>query len=193
MRFRWSSPGFDPKELTWPVPPEEKETLALYARAIELQKQAITGERPADESARQKAEEQAVTLALEASRRPLHGILRGPARRAGPERGNPWPIWSSPAGNALQAEGKLDAALDRYVAAECIALHARQCRPWLVVADGLEIRVCEQLTNWACAKRTEAPARAQVAANDGESMAQAAYVLRRRPTRLSPGTSRPGR
>jgi hypothetical protein len=52
-------------------------------------------------------------------------------------------------GKRLQAEGKLDAALDRYVAAERIALHTRQCWPWLDVADTFEIRVCEQLTSWA--------------------------------------------
>ena len=33
-------PGFDVEELTRPVPAEEKETLALYERAIELQRQA---------------------------------------------------------------------------------------------------------------------------------------------------------
>ena len=143
-------PGFDPKGLTWPIPPEEKETLALYARANELQKQANHTENgPADESARQKAEEQAVTLALEASRRPLTGFYVDPLAAPDPNAEINLADLVLASGKRLQAEGKLDAALDRYVAAERIALHARQCRPWLVVADGLEIRVCEQLTNWA--------------------------------------------
>ena len=48
-------------------------------------------------------------------------------------------------GKQLQSEGKLDAAFDRYVAAERIAFRTQET--WST--SELEIRLCEQLRQWA--------------------------------------------
>ena len=137
-------PGFDPQGLTWPMPPEEKETRALYVRAIEFQQRANHTE---NTSARSEAEAQAVALAVQASRRPLPGYCLDPLVALDPNAEIDLAGLVLASGKPLQAAGRLDAALDRYVAAEHIALHARQRAPWL---DGvLELNVCEQLTPWA--------------------------------------------
>ena len=130
------SPGFDVEELTRPVSPEEKETLALYARAIELKQR--------------KADGQAVTLALDASRRPLPGLRSARAHAPGPFEEMCLADFVLESAKKLRSEGKLDAALDRYVAAVRIAFLARQQLPGLADTAGkLEIRVCEELTQWA--------------------------------------------
>jgi ABC-type transport system involved in multi-copper enzyme maturation permease subunit len=144
-------PGFEADELNVPVPPEEKETLALYGRAIELQRQAVAlGNTPADESARRTAEEQAVALALEASRRPLPGFYAS-APDATPQPAAEIHLAELVLASAepLQAEGKLDAALDRYVAAVRIAYHAGQRSRDFALGNELEIRACERLRQWA--------------------------------------------
>ena len=151
--------GFDPKELTWPVPPGEEETLAIYARAIGYREEAMRqAETPAEDRARREAESHAVALALEASRRPLPEFYLAPRAAAEPSG----EIWLCKlvlaSGKALEAEGKLDAALDRYVAAERIALHASRYRPlsnpygkvdFVGMERSLGIHVCEQLIHWA--------------------------------------------
>ena len=144
------SPGFDVAELTRPVSAEEKETLAIYERAIELEQRAADGGKtPADEPARRKAEEQAVTLALEASRRPLSASYLDLDAAPNPCKEISLADLVLANGKRLQSAGKLDAALDHYMAAVRIALHVRRGYPWLASAQKFEIRVCEQLTNWA--------------------------------------------
>ena len=154
-------PGFDVAELTRPVTAEEKETLAIYQRAIELVSKAMPKQSEsggpeaapssaADEAARRKAEEQAVALALEASRRPLLESFPEPGSGPDPslEIGLADLVLAN--GKRLQSEGKLDKALDRYLAAGRIALDVvRQHGHGRIWAGALERRVCEHLTDWA--------------------------------------------
>jgi hypothetical protein len=127
-------PGFDVAELTRPVTPEDKETLALYQRAVEFQHDAAatrptaapgTISPPAvNESAGRKAkelEEQAVALALQASRRPLPGPYSDTHIRPYPTEEIELAKLVLASAERLQSEGQLDAALDRYVAAMHIA------------------------------------------------------------------------
>ncbi|MGO9112177.1 MAG: ABC transporter permease [Thermoguttaceae bacterium] len=145
-------PGFDVQELTRPVSPEQRETLALYERAVKLLRQADRTEgtpAAANESERQKAKEQAMTLALEASRRPLPGFCLDPLAAPDPTDEISLAQMVLDSAKPLEAGGRLDAALDRYVAAAHIAMHARQRWPGLDGPTLCEIRICEQLMQWA--------------------------------------------
>jgi hypothetical protein len=144
-------PGFDVNEFTPPGTPEERETLALCARADKLLdeaqepgRSAVTGDLPppvAVAPARRKVEEQVVALALEIARRPpLQDSRSRPA-----ELEDYLAAFLLASGEQLQSEGKLDAAFDRYVAAQRIALHTAE--HWRT--SEREIGLCEQLTKWA--------------------------------------------
>jgi hypothetical protein len=142
------SPGFDMHELARPVSSEEKETFTLYQRAIRLLQQAgDPTATPLDNAQRRKAEEQAMTLAVEASRRPLPGycVDRDIAPRPGDLIHLGEMVLAS--GKRLEAEGRLDAALDRYVAAASIA--SQQPGPGLNGDSNLDVSVCEQVVHWA--------------------------------------------
>ncbi len=159
-------PGVEVAELSRPVTAEDKETLALYQQAVKLMHGAAATRSPTagpDESsppatnvaAERKAKEQheqAVALALQASRRPLPGpysdfqIL-------------PYPDWEMDlarlvlaSAERLQSDGKLDAALDRYEAAMHIANIVRRRGWYYSESADLEVRACEDLAGWAAKK-----------------------------------------
>ncbi len=165
-------PGFDIAELTRPVTAEDEETLALYQRAVKLMYGAVATRSPAGapggsppratngpaERKAKEQEEQAVALALQASRRPIPGpysdfqIL-------------PYPNWEMDlaklvlaSAERLQADGKLDAALDRYVAAMHIAIIVRRRGWYFLESAELEVRACEDVEGWA-AKKGQTPQR----------------------------------
>jgi hypothetical protein len=154
-------PGFDVAELNRPVSAEEKETLALYKRANGLLWQAapeqgeaaeaeIISPSAAAESARRKAVEQAVTLALEASRRPVPAPYWDPVAMPNPDAEIELANLVLASGKRLQTEGKLDAALDRCLAAVRIAIAVRRQSLYSPEsADDLEVLACEQLAGWA--------------------------------------------
>ena len=128
-----------------------------YARAqTNSQKQANHTENgPADESARQKAEEQAVTLALEASRRPLTGFYVDPLAAPDPNAEINLADLVLASGKRLQDEGKLDAALDRYVAADASPCTPGNAGPgWSLLTDWRSVSASNSRTGPA--KRTEA-------------------------------------
>ena len=148
----WVEPGLTPSEVKWVVPPEEKKARKVYSQAIEqLRKASLAVNSPGGETARREAVAKAVTLALEASRYPLPGFCPDEAV-TGDEYY--WEIGLANAilasGVKLQAEGKLDEALDRYLAADHIAHHCRQTWPsaWTAPLD-FDLSVCEQITYWA--------------------------------------------
>ena len=176
-------PGFDVAELTRPLTPEAKETLALYQRAVQFQHDAAAtraraAAQPtisppaASESAGRKAnelEEQAVTLALEASRRPIPAPYSDPDIRPYPDEEIHLAELVLAGAERVQSEGKLDAALDRYVAAMRIA-NAESAE--------LEVRACEDLARWA-AKKGQTPQRVlEALRNPGEAMAHAVFIQR---------------
>ena len=177
-------PGFDVAELTKPTTPEDKETLVLYNRAMQLQGEAKSkraqvaaghvSPSAAEESAWRKLDEQAVALALEASL----------GRSRGPTRSLEWSLNIDLAelvladGKRLQSEGKLDAALDRYVAAVRIAITVRR-QGWggLDSTDDLQVSTCEQLVRWA-AESGQTPQRgARSPSNHGEAMAKCRLTI----------------
>jgi hypothetical protein len=147
----WVEPGFNLMEFSRPASPVEQKARAFYTAAIELQKSRLTTGVPGGMT-QNDLEAEAVSLAVEASRYPLPGFspdLEENDRWDGMD----WEIRLAGAvfdsGKKLQAERKLDAALDRFLAADHIALHAwqRWGLPW--PPFGLEIRIGEQLTYWA--------------------------------------------
>ena len=150
-------PGFSVDDVTGPVSEEEKQTLALYDRAVKLMWQGATG-RPvgsgaADESARRKADEQAVALALEASRRPffaVHYPSLASWQHDDPDIGAYYSLANLVLKSAeqLESEGKLDAAFDRCLAATRILVHARQRCGWPFHPSN-EARIVNQLIRWA--------------------------------------------
>jgi ABC-type transport system involved in multi-copper enzyme maturation permease subunit len=137
---------FDPDGLASTVTAEESETQALYARAIEFVKKAKDTEKvPAWEKRRLEA--QAVALAIEASRRPLPDFyVDSPTDRVPAETELAYLVLAS--GQPLAAEGKLDAALDRYLAAERIASYVRRRWPVTRIAQ-IDALVCDHLVHWA--------------------------------------------
>ncbi len=152
-------PGFDVEEFTRPVTAEDKETLALYQRAFNMYESGVpkwvgvpASDRTlsaAEKLTLQKATDQAVKTALEASRRPLP---RDPSDLVGN-----WEVAPEDTlcrlvlenADRLQSEGKLDAALDRYVAAMRIAITIRRQDRFPQGGSVLEIRACKQLAGWA--------------------------------------------
>ena len=146
--FPLVDPGFDRKEVKWPVTPEEEKARAIYLRAMEEMGKAGA---PGGDRGRREAEAKAIELALEASRYPLPGFCPDVSA----------PGWSVDyaemrlaelvfaSGVTLQGDGKLDAALERYLAADHIALHVRQCWPFASFASSCDVRIGEQLTYWA--------------------------------------------
>jgi hypothetical protein len=149
----WVEPGFNAMEFSRPVSPEEQKARALYSQAIKLiQKSQLAASTPGGKSAQSEAEMEAVSLGLEASRYPLPGFSPNLDDTDHWEKAS-WEIDLAKAvldsGMKLQGEGKLDAALDRYLAADHIALHGwqRWGFPW--APFGLGIRIGEQLTYWA--------------------------------------------
>lgn len=160
-------PGFSVEELTRPATEEEKQTMALYQRAVDLMRQAeaqrprvaapgvsgappeadagATPKKTADNTAWLKATEQTFAVALEASRRP-------PSRFYLSDRSKPGPGDESNLGQLvllqaqwLESQGKLDAALEHYLAAIRIANHARRWAPW----TGMEPEIYSALAAWA--------------------------------------------
>ena len=154
-------PGFDVAELTRPVTAEDKETLALYERACNLyygavQKWVGTPEpgrtlSAAEKLALQKEQNRAVESALEASRRPLPRTFpEANVENLYAAREHELALLVFESAEPLQSEGKLDAALERYVAVVRIAVTMRR-QSWNGVgsANNLELRACEQLAGWA--------------------------------------------
>jgi hypothetical protein len=154
----WVNPGFDPKELSWPISLEEKETLVLYQQAyalfVEYQQKWLNVDdkklTPSEKQARQDDRAKLVAMALKASDRPLQGFYVAPRDTLIPslelELAN---LVSYLGWDALPKDGKLDAELDRYLAAMRITLHIRQRSPWNWDAGEEEAYVCKCLTQWA--------------------------------------------
>ena len=135
------SPGFDVKEFARPLTAEQEETLALYQRAFALERQAA-----ANEAERQNATEQAMTLAMEASRRPFPGPFLDRGTEPDPAAIIELADLLVIRGKKLQSDGKLDAALDRYLAAARIASGVRR---QVASAWEAEVRAYEQIALWA--------------------------------------------
>jgi len=151
-------PGFDVAELTRPISPQEQETLTLYNRAAGLLYKDMPQPPPGsrvimlpgpDTPARRKAEEQALALAMEASRRPLPEAYSAPGAMPDPGAEFDLADFVFASGKRLQAEGKLDAALERYLAADRIAMHAGPRAQAFDRVQGQEIEVCRELVHWA--------------------------------------------
>lgn len=143
----WVEPGFDPAEVIRPVSAEEKKVHGLYSQAIDLLPETRSAT-PAERG----AEARAIELALEASCYPLPEFRPGPDEHRFTYRGYGEMKLAEAVfadGIKCQADGKLDAALDRYLAANHIALHVRQISLFPEDTFVFEIRVCERLTIWA--------------------------------------------
>ena len=166
-------PGFDVAELTRPISAEEKETLRLFRRASQhlaesKQDQQVGGPAAvappaADELARRKLDEQAVTLAMEASLRPPPGLCdsNSDVPQLPPlDDDLAWLVLHS--GQRMQSEGKLDAALDRYLAALRIASAVRRQGYNAASLAIVEVHVCQALAVWA-AQKGQTPQRVQAA------------------------------
>jgi MFS family permease len=136
--------GFDVEELTRPVTTEEHETLALYRRAFHLAHLPTT-----DESARQKAKEQAIALALEASRRPHPWLILHSTDELNPNTGFDLANLLLTNGNQLQSDGKLAAALDNYMAALRMAVNLRRQFGGYWAENFVEIDAYKAVSSWA--------------------------------------------
>ncbi|MCR4415728.1 MAG: hypothetical protein NUV77_25220, partial [Thermoguttaceae bacterium] len=174
----WVDLGFDPAEFARPLTPEEAATMALYRQASDqvlafLRKEAekqsggggAPGQPPAEEPPRDDERgadrlspfekrllannQEALRLTLEASRREAANFFVDPAylRREvdGPLLADLVVI----SAKQLELEGKLDEALDRYLATLRISAHMRVRAHWPADADRVEQRVYDRLTIWA--------------------------------------------
>ena len=167
----WVEPGFDVDEFLAPPTAEQLETLGLYQRAAAsargmsrdipaassspsaVSERVETPEPTLDEQRRWAAENgEVIALLLEASRRPPCGIwdpAGGQWRVAGGFHLLDELLLASAA--ALVADGKLDEAWERYVAALRIANEERLrgCAGSFYSGDRIEEEVCGRLPAWA--------------------------------------------
>ena len=110
-----------------------------------------------------------VALAIQASRYPLPGFCADVPWSADHETDLADVVIVS--GEDLQSEGKLDAALDHYLAAERILLHFRQLWPGSTEPIRTEVRLCEDLIYSARRKASRQRAcsrRSRISRNYGE-------------------------
>jgi hypothetical protein len=166
-------PGFSPEEYARPITAEEAETVEIYRQALaayvrmksepEDETESEEGDKPeereaatltAGEVAWIEANEKAIALTLKASRRTACDFLDANSnyiamdvRQGGRALGRLLIV----SARLLESEGKLDAAMDRYMAALRTSAHLRR-RSVLVgtlVADAIEGQVYDRLPLWA--------------------------------------------
>jgi len=165
-------PGFSPDQYARPRTAEEEATLAIYRRALTtLNKSRVVlppysvqpGPRPgeiavafqgkttpsAELVAQARAYESALTLALEASRRPACDFFELEPGGVPPTEVHTLAsllVWSTP---YLETKGRLDAAFERYVGALRIAGHLRHRTSRVHLGDQIEKDVYSKLPTWA--------------------------------------------
>ena len=200
-------PGFNVEEMTGPIPAEEQETLALYERAIEFLRRPSQSARETGAPAAAPRwpptcrhggmpKSKRLRWPLEASRRPLLESFPEPGSGPDPslEIGLADLVLAN--GKRLQSEGKLDKALDRYLAAGRIAGLdvVRQHGHGRIWARGLE-HTFASISPIGRRKADSVGKGARRAAKPGKAMADSAFLCRRRRVRLSigPSHSLPGR
>jgi len=164
-------PGFSPEEFARPATAEERETFEMYRTAgltyvpISPRKlpsgtdeETAPPEPEAERAAREKAwieaNAEVIALTLKASRRPACDFFDPRSDLSKAEV-----LWRCRSlGNLLiasaaqlESEGKLDAALERYLAAIRVSLHVRHRGGWqgADAADRFEREVYDHLTSWA--------------------------------------------
>ncbi len=152
------SPGFSPEAYARPITAEQRATVEMYQRASDLRVPWKYDEPAETEEARKKKENawltanrEAIAVALKASQREDCSFFASTldAYERNMERAsNLGPLLSRSAGQ-LQSEGKLDAALKRYLAALRVSVHLRRGTLWPGDADALEANVYGHLPGWA--------------------------------------------
>jgi hypothetical protein len=166
-------PGFSPDELVQPLTPEEMTTLGLYERAHRTMKPMqstawalpqpqTTNKLDIDKAAWVKANRAAMAAVLKASRQTIRNLPEGQSLPMKHELTDlaRLSIWS-----AIESEedGKLDAAIDRYLAAIRLASYLRDWYPIPITeyerdhvyqydANAIETEVYDYLPLWASRK-----------------------------------------
>jgi hypothetical protein len=166
------APGFSPEEFSRPASDEAQATAEMYRRASELivpiAKREDTAEKESKEDnlARRKAwiddNRKVIEMAMQASRRPECDGLEPPGRERLGEIGHGLARLLIGDARLLNADGDLDAALERYLGALRISSHIRprNLRPY--EADIIERSVCSRLKYWA-ARPGQTPERIRTA------------------------------
>ncbi len=173
------SPGFSPQQFARPVTAEEQQTADMYRRAHDLvanwqevfpeahshdrEAEAPKPSATAEDDGSVEAKERPIALMLKVSRyvqanEPAIALMLQASRREACDFFDPRRLESPPyfrgsllvdSGRVLQAEGKLDEALERYLAALRFSAHLRRRTMWPQGADRVETYVYEQLGRWA--------------------------------------------
>lgn len=154
-------PGFSPVAYARPRNGQEEATRAVYRRAIDSVRTEPTthrlaldpppSRRPLDDSEKAwlKANEPALALVLEAGRQSACDFFDPTWADTLPQHVVRLARWLVPSARLLEAEGQLDAALDRYLAALAVAGHLRRRINWPLDGDDLEMEVYQNLPYWA--------------------------------------------
>jgi hypothetical protein len=159
-------PGFSPEQYARPASAEARATADMYLRAMDLyvpmmqsapaeDKDVETSEveseaaRTARRAAWLEANEEALALTLEASRRAACDCYdpNGTAHFWADVYDLAWLILRS--AEELESHGELDAALQRYLAALRVSVHMRPRTLWPHGADYVESMIYRRLPSWA--------------------------------------------
>lgn len=152
------SPGFSPELYARAITPEQRATLEMYQRAWDLyapwryEEPAETEEERAEkESAWLKANQEAIAIMLRTSQRKDCDLFDGAADAHARSvwRAHDLGHLLNRSARQLQSKGKLDAAMERYLAALRVSVHLRRRTLWPDSADSLESSVYEYLPRWA--------------------------------------------
>jgi hypothetical protein len=151
-------PGFSPEEYARPITAAERATVQMYQRAYDAyvpykydQPAKTEAARLEREIAWLKENEPAIAVTLKASRREDCDFfdLDANAHEQKTERACDLGNLLLRSARRLDAEGKPDAALERYLAALRVSIHLRRRALWPFDADALEGSVYDCLPRWA--------------------------------------------
>jgi len=154
-------PGFSPADYARPRTADEEATLVLYRRAVDLMKtsdgvpRCLESPAPtrepltAQETAWLEANEPALAMLLEAGQQTACDFFDPTWADTLPKHVVRLARWLVPSARRLEAQGQLDAALDRYLAALAVAGHLRHRINWPIHGDALELQVYRNLPYWA--------------------------------------------
>ncbi len=155
------NPGFSPEEYARPATAEAETTLTSYRRAAELMRPlpGLGGDFdprvPADapltarEMAWLEANREVVSMVLEASRRSDCDFFNPPSPLDLPRQVVRLAGLLFLSGRELEAEGRVDAALERYLSVLRVAGHLRRRASSPENADAVELWIHEYLPYWA--------------------------------------------